>query len=574
MAERDEMRLIEEAEHLLIERTAMTVDELAAALRERGIDPGPAEELLDLLYDDLGAALLPVPDGRWAHLPTLLRNRIFTHRLTDVEVEHDVLTINPDLEPILIMEDEELQLPDGEFLHLAFSHHPQDSDQRTVPAEALDKAGCLVLPIGTLASVEASAADVVGLRISAEGIAVHRVDQAELTSDPGPVVERLRETAGRPNPPHLLTDIVFGTCIDLPESFRRPLPPLTDLVAEAGLARHGDWLAPGGFDFDQHFLDLQVNRLMERHELTRDEALSFLVLLRLRERVSEVIDAIVDSQPGEQAAVQSVRSLEQATAEGLDGHSVASSLPILAEPYLARAFLTEALGYQDQGAPGLSLMVDGLAAYSPRSVRPALRWLEAKAYERMGQISRAEECLIAAEKLDPNWSPVLLDLARYASDRGDAARGLALLERAAPEEEDPLLQEILTAFLPTPGPVVGRNDPCWCGSGRKFKQCHLYRPAARPLDERAAWLYQKAARFLQDGPWLSVTGGARGGATGVRRGRRGGGSSGRRSASSPTSRCSRLGHSRTSSTNAASCCPRMSGCSPRSGCWWSVRSSR
>ena len=91
---------------------------------------------------------------------------------------------------------------------------------------------------------------------------MHRVDQAELTSDPGPVVERLRETAGRPNPPHLLTDIVFGTCIDLPESFRRPLPPLTDLVAEAGLARHGDWLAPGGFDFDQHFLDLQVNRLM------------------------------------------------------------------------------------------------------------------------------------------------------------------------------------------------------------------------------------------------------------------------------------------------------------------------
>jgi uncharacterized protein YecA (UPF0149 family) len=25
-------------------------------------------------------------------------------------------------------------------------------------------------------------------------------------------------------------------------------------------------------------------------------------------------------------------------------------------------------------------------------------------------------------------------------------------------------------------PVVaqpGRNDPCWCGSGRKFKKCHL-----------------------------------------------------------------------------------------------------
>jgi preprotein translocase subunit SecA len=22
------------------------------------------------------------------------------------------------------------------------------------------------------------------------------------------------------------------------------------------------------------------------------------------------------------------------------------------------------------------------------------------------------------------------------------------------------------------GPKIGRNDPCWCGSGKKFKRCH------------------------------------------------------------------------------------------------------
>jgi preprotein translocase subunit SecA len=22
-------------------------------------------------------------------------------------------------------------------------------------------------------------------------------------------------------------------------------------------------------------------------------------------------------------------------------------------------------------------------------------------------------------------------------------------------------------------PKVGRNDPCWCGSGKKYKNCHL-----------------------------------------------------------------------------------------------------
>ena len=26
--------------------------------------------------------------------------------------------------------------------------------------------------------------------------------------------------------------------------------------------------------------------------------------------------------------------------------------------------------------------------------------------------------------------------------------------------------------LPKQGDKIGRNDPCWCGSKRKFKQCH------------------------------------------------------------------------------------------------------
>ena len=27
--------------------------------------------------------------------------------------------------------------------------------------------------------------------------------------------------------------------------------------------------------------------------------------------------------------------------------------------------------------------------------------------------------------------------------------------------------------LPAPGTVPGRNEPCWCGSGQKYKRCHL-----------------------------------------------------------------------------------------------------
>ena len=35
--------------------------------------------------------------------------------------------------------------------------------------------------------------------------------------------------------------------------------------------------------------------------------------------------------------------------------------------------------------------------------------------------------------------------------------------KAEPVEKTPVKRE---------GPKLGRNDPCWCGSGKKYKKCH------------------------------------------------------------------------------------------------------
>lgn len=35
------------------------------------------------------------------------------------------------------------------------------------------------------------------------------------------------------------------------------------------------------------------------------------------------------------------------------------------------------------------------------------------------------------------------------------------------------------------GPNLGRNDPCHCGSGKKYKQCHLVADEAASREERA-----------------------------------------------------------------------------------------
>jgi methionyl aminopeptidase len=42
------------------------------------------------------------------------------------------------------------------------------------------------------------------------------------------------------------------------------------------------------------------------------------------------------------------------------------------------------------------------------------------------------------------------------------------------------------AALPAPVRPPGRNDPCWCGSGKKYKKCHLGEDRAAAGRERAA----------------------------------------------------------------------------------------
>ena len=94
--------------------------------------------------------------------------------------------------------------------------------------------------------------------------------------------------------------------------------------------------------------------------------------------------------------------------------------------------------------------------------------------------------------MDPDWPLPLFDLARIASDRGDVERGLGLLRRAGAGPDHPLV-ELLEAHRAEPRRDIGRNEPCWCGSGRKYKKCHLGREQL-PLAERVNWLYAKAAQ--------------------------------------------------------------------------------
>jgi hypothetical protein len=93
-------------------------------------------------------------------------------------------------------------------------------------------------------------------------------------------------------------------------------------------------------------------------------------------------------------------------------------------------------------------------------------------------------------------------LARIASDRGDVERGLGLLRRAGVGPDYPLVA-LLEAHRAEPRRDLGRNEPCWCGSGRKYKKCHLGREQLA-LAERVNWLYEKAVQHTENAGWRDL----------------------------------------------------------------------
>ncbi|MEO7193292.1 MAG: SEC-C metal-binding domain-containing protein [Pseudonocardiaceae bacterium] len=480
---------------VLAEEGPLTDDQIAAALAIRGVDLGddPDEALDDALGDGEGLVAM-LPDERWASLPALLAGRVFTHRVTGPELEHDILEVNPDLAAVeILIEREEYQLlADGAPVAGVFL--PVDADilaERGVPLELVSDDSFMLLPPGYLRGRGIGEGDVLALGLTGDKWLLERVPEPVVTPEAvAGLGQRLNAAlAAEPEEPLSLEDTLWTACADDPALFTEPLPPLAVALGACGLEHDDEWyVAARGFDFRQWRLGQLREVIAQRHDLSDDEALAAMALVTLHGRVAEKLTEELTERDSVAAALATFTA-----------SAVKAIVTFLAEPAVAEAVLAETIGTGSDGAAALGLLAETLEPQAPRDARPALWWLRGKAHEALADLTRAEAAYHAAESVDPQWPLALVDLARYASDRGDAARGLALLRRAGTSPEDPLVQ-LLDRFQAGPRPDLGRNQPCWCGSGRKYKKCH-HDHEQLPLDERADWLYQKAGMFLLDGPW-------------------------------------------------------------------------
>ena len=472
---------------ILTQHGPLHKDEITQHFRDRGMDDPDSAIQWNLLEMDCPARQLV--DDRWVWLPAVLAGRVFTHRVSADESTHEVLTVTPDLDPITtLFEHEQYQrLADGSTACIVLAGYDDELlDERNIPGQAIDPAGALLLKPGALAALGVGDGDTVGLRLTPEGIVLERVDViAQHTAGEG-----LAATLGA-DEPSFFAAAAWAACVADPALFTDPLPPLSEIVEDYGLAHRGEWLAPSGFDFSRWQFERRCELLAERHGLDLDDALSLTSLVELYDRVAMLLIESdgADEPPELPVAGDSFGALGELGAQ-------------LADPLLAELLVTETVGSDRGGAAALGLFAEMLEPRVPPAARVACRWLRAVALERIGDIEEAERELLAAESMDPDWPLPLIDLAHIASDRGDVERGLGLLRRAGAGPDHPLVV-LLEAHRVEPRGDIGRNEPCWCGSGRKYKKCHLGREQLA-LAERVNWLYEKAAQYVHIAGWREL----------------------------------------------------------------------
>jgi tetratricopeptide (TPR) repeat protein len=297
------------------------------------------------------------------------------------------------------------------------------------------------------------------------------------------------------------------------EHFRTALPPISEILAGGTFGLRGDWIASSPEVLAAEELARDLGRGIREFELKPAEARVVVGAVWHARSLQNTLDGNGASGRGIPEPEDDEESIARwASAQLAELQSAVAGAPVrlldirhgLTDPWLAFATADEALNATEFLADGLELLCTTLlgstAAPPTRAERASLEYLLGRCREHLGDPLAAERHFKASVAAEPNHSYALLGLAGIAADRGQYEAAQGLIERAGADEHHPLRTAVRIALdSPTaPARLPGRNDPCWCGSGRKFKVCHA-RVSSSPLPARARGLLGRAVA------WLSLT---------------------------------------------------------------------
>ncbi|GAA5519476.1 hypothetical protein Lsed01_01925 [Demequina sediminis] len=476
---------------------------LATALSRRpelrGIDAGLL--LDDLLDSNLLNAVGHLPDGRWCHVAELMRNRVATHRLSATEAAHGFIAAFPDMAPLLAAFEAIGTFEDGSPVEVVYPEWADDGDWG-IPAEVLPDDGAIPVPASARGRTAWREGDIVAVAAHPQGMRVTRLTaRTKVAPYPSETIDALREIASQPRHGSVQAEgAAWAMAARFADLWSAPTPPFSDLVAQSGAVSWGEHLLPPGTDPEAWRSEQEARSVATHHRISLDAAMAVVAVADTYRHIVEALENTEDvlgSDPNDIAATGGWDADLRAP--------VIASLPWIADPDVATAVLGATMatgGGLDAVALGILTEAMHVAADEPATAatadtRAAISWLAARASERLGAVEEAEYELREGLEASPQWAPLLADLAYYASDRGMLAESTALARRAGLPLDDPL-----AAVLAHLGRIrvrsLGRNQPCWCGSGKKYKVCHEGLEDL-PLEERATWTYQKACMHLDRG---------------------------------------------------------------------------
>jgi hypothetical protein len=463
----DELTEVEELQAAALEilkEGAVSLPDLVKRLDEQGQldwlreDGVPEDELPEAVEDYVLAtdALWGGPDERIVLSAQLTDGMVLTHRLSAQEIELEAVLSSPDLVILDWDVEDDLMLGSGEPL--------LDLPGPRVPGEDLR---AFVGPEGWLSQF--SPGDVMAFVRSGDAVRVEAVGglgEGELEVDLlRRAAERIPAGAGEEPLPILLDALTLD-----PSAFRRPVRPLGELLVAAGLEQRGfsfgrageEWLSAG----EEWRASCRV-RVLERWDISGCCEEAFDAALASFERYQET---------GEEPA----RSVTHHLAHGV-------AAPAFAE-------------YVMESRPGLDGQLGEFASFlasgGTKRAAPAQLILAMDA-ESQGDLVTAEAMLRAARRGDPDYGPAAVHLADYEIDRGNLDAAIVLLRHPDLPEGQPALEflEEYRASRSEPFRGIGRNDPCPCGSGRKFKGC-CQNSVSAPLSARVGLLMFKLSRYV------------------------------------------------------------------------------
>jgi len=422
------------------------------------------EVFLEVLADD---PRFIVVDDDVVDLHALLDGRVVTHPVGAGERDQGVLVIRPDLDLPTLGYLDAVALTDGGTARVAF-----DADVTTIGRElaAEVEAGVLRLPDGGLG--DPADGDLVAVRVRDGALAIEpAVADPSLTEAAGAALATAFERERNPEIECAMAyRVALRWVLDDQDALRTVHEPFTTLFAAAGLERRGDWVGRAGETWQS-----PPERQAAADRAARSEAYGFDDCC---ERAYDVVEA----------------SFRERT-PGVSLRTVAESL---AHGQVAAAFLATVLGHAGHHMEGiaenLQAFADELLPHARGTDAASVLHVRAVAYECLGRVAEAERDVAGALRIDPENPHALVVMAGYLEDRGDAVRALDHLRRAGVPDDYPQVTRLARLADLTPA-RVGRNDPCPCGSGKKYKACCIDAPAL-PATDHVEWLYARALGFI------------------------------------------------------------------------------